>query len=220
MLKVWIGGMLLPVTPGEYQITTSQGDQTATTVGLGEILLRGKRNLRGISFSSFFPKRYDSSYCVTAGLKQPMEYVRLIEQMAEDEAVKLILSGTSVNMMVRIQSFDWGENDGTGDISYTLTLKEHRSVRAGATSVVTLDSLSGEGTTGSTVRTDAARAETQGSDANSGQSYTVIKGDTLSGIARKKMGNASKWPELYQQNKSVIGGNPDLIYPGQVLIIP
>lgn len=45
--------------------------------------------------------------------------------------------------------------------------------------------------------------------------YVVKSGDTLSGIA-KKLG-ISNWQTLYNQNKSVIGANPNLIRPGQQL---
>ncbi len=44
--------------------------------------------------------------------------------------------------------------------------------------------------------------------------YVVKKNDTLSGIAQKFGMN---WKTLYENNKSVIGSNPDLIKPGQVL---
>lgn len=47
------------------------------------------------------------------------------------------------------------------------------------------------------------------------RTYTVVKGDTLSGIA-KKLG-ISDWHTLYNNNKNVIGNNPNLIKPGQVL---
>lgn len=46
--------------------------------------------------------------------------------------------------------------------------------------------------------------------------YTVQEGDTLSEIAAQY--NMS-WKELYALNKSVIGNNPDIIKPGQVLTI-
>ena len=45
--------------------------------------------------------------------------------------------------------------------------------------------------------------------------YIVQRGDTLSGIA-KKLG-IPNWRTLYEQNKSVIGSNPNLIRPGQKL---
>lgn len=49
--------------------------------------------------------------------------------------------------------------------------------------------------------------------------YTVVKGDTLSGIAQKMMGNASKYPAIFEANKPMLK-DPNKIYPGQVLRIP
>ncbi|MFJ5556406.1 transglycosylase family protein [Streptomyces sp. NPDC093250] len=46
--------------------------------------------------------------------------------------------------------------------------------------------------------------------------YTVRAGDTLSGIAAR---HGSSWQRLYEANRSVIGGDPDLIVPGQRLDI-
>ena len=51
-------------------------------------------------------------------------------------------------------------------------------------------------------------------------SYTVVKGDTLSRIAKQFYGDANKWRKIYDANKALIGNNPDLIKPGQVLNIP
>ncbi|MFC5215797.1 transglycosylase family protein [Streptomyces coerulescens] len=50
-------------------------------------------------------------------------------------------------------------------------------------------------------------------DASRGD-YTVREGDTLSGIAAR---HGTTWRELYAANKSVIGGDPHLIMPGQRL---
>ena len=36
-------------------------------------------------------------------------------------------------------------------------------------------------------------------------------------IAKKFYGNGSKYTVIYNANKGVIGGNPNLIYPGQVI---
>jgi nucleoid-associated protein YgaU len=53
-----------------------------------------------------------------------------------------------------------------------------------------------------------------------GQTYTVVKGDCLWNISKKFYGSGAKYTIIYNANKSVIGGNPNLIYPGQVLTIP
>ncbi|MFE1291857.1 transglycosylase family protein [Streptomyces sp. NPDC058751] len=46
--------------------------------------------------------------------------------------------------------------------------------------------------------------------------YTVREGDTLSGIAAR---HGTTWRKIYAANRSVIGGDPDLIVPGQRLEI-
>lgn len=45
--------------------------------------------------------------------------------------------------------------------------------------------------------------------------YTVAAGDTLSEIARDQA--HVDWHQLYSENREVVGGNPNLIFPGQVL---
>ena len=51
--------------------------------------------------------------------------------------------------------------------------------------------------------------------------HTVVKGDTLSGIALKYYGNASRrhYMYIFNKNKDVIGNNPDMIMVGIKLII-
>jgi nucleoid-associated protein YgaU len=49
--------------------------------------------------------------------------------------------------------------------------------------------------------------------------HTVVKGDTLSAIAKKTLGNANRYPEIFEANKPMLK-HPDKIYPGQVLRIP
>jgi nucleoid-associated protein YgaU len=44
-------------------------------------------------------------------------------------------------------------------------------------------------------------------------------GDTLSGIAQKELGEASRWPEIFALNGDVLT-NPDVIVAGQVLQLP
>ncbi|ENO85393.1 peptidoglycan-binding protein LysM [Thauera linaloolentis] len=51
------------------------------------------------------------------------------------------------------------------------------------------------------------------------QFHTVVRGDTLSAIAKKFYGNANKYPAIFEANKPMLS-HPDKIYPGQVLRIP
>lgn len=51
------------------------------------------------------------------------------------------------------------------------------------------------------------------------QFYTVVKGDTLSKIAKQYYGDAMKYPAIFEANKPMLK-HPDKIYPGQLLRIP
>ena len=51
-----------------------------------------------------------------------------------------------------------------------------------------------------------------------GSNYTVVSGDSLSAIAQRAYGNANDWPAIWHANTAVT--NPDLIFPGEVLVIP
>jgi LysM repeat protein len=52
-----------------------------------------------------------------------------------------------------------------------------------------------------------------------GRTYTVRPGDNLSRIAAKYWEPWITWQSIYNANRGVIGGNPNLIRPGQVLVI-
>jgi len=53
----------------------------------------------------------------------------------------------------------------------------------------------------------------------SAKKYVVVKGDSLSKIAKREYGDANKWRAIYEANNDLIK-DPDLIYPGQELTIP
>lgn len=64
------------------------------------------------------------------------------------------------------------------------------------------------------VRTEDLKAS---GSTSTGNYYTVVKGDTLWGIAKKYYGNGSRYPEIAKANNIA---NPDIIYVGQKLLIP
>ena len=48
--------------------------------------------------------------------------------------------------------------------------------------------------------------------------YKVKKGDTLWAITKQELMDAYKWPFVWMENRRI--NNPDLIYPGQIVLIP
>jgi len=62
-------------------------------------------------------------------------------------------------------------------------------------------------------------AEVEADDVDGAVFHTVEKGDTLSAIAKKTLGNANRCNEIFEANKPMLT-HPDKIYPGQVLRVP
>lgn len=66
--------------------------------------------------------------------------------------------------------------------------------------------------------------EQPGGDSNSVSpindgSYAVVQGDHLWGIAVRAYGDGYQWVKIWRENQSQVQ-NPDIIYPGQNLVIP
>ncbi|WP_055492618.1 transglycosylase family protein [Streptomyces sp. TP-A0356] len=85
---------------------------------------------------------------------------------------------------------------------------------------VATSSSSGSATTESAPSKQSSRAAER-STAHTGRGssrgdYTVRSGDTLSGIAER---HGTTWQRLYERNRAVIGGDPDVILPGQRLAL-
>ncbi len=65
----------------------------------------------------------------------------------------------------------------------------------------------------------AAKPQQQAPAAATPTTYTVQSGDTLSAIAKRFLGNANDYMEIFNANKDQLS-DPDKIKPGQVLKIP
>jgi cell wall-associated NlpC family hydrolase/biotin carboxyl carrier protein len=59
-------------------------------------------------------------------------------------------------------------------------------------------------------------------DKHTSGEHTVVSGDTLYNIAKVDTGDTTpdNWKPLYDANRKVIGSNPNLIFPGQHLVVP
>jgi len=83
------------------------------------------------------------------------------------------------------------------------------------------DNASGDADTdGASDETPVAAEESSGDEAAlSGDTYTVVSGDTLWAIASKHYGDGSKYMKIFEANTDLLE-NPDRIQPGQELVIP
>lgn len=198
----------LPVPPKDYTVTKTANNQTFNVENVGEISFIGKSNLITLpAIETFFPNQ-NYSFCQYSTFPIPSDCVALIDKWINSgKPIRYTVTGTSINMECTIESFEYMERDGTGDIFFTLELKEYRRI--------ILDTMvAGSGSSQKTIATALKRVITK----EIPKTYTVKTGDTLSLISKKVYGNSSKWQDLYNKNKSKIK-NPSMIYLGQVLIV-
>jgi nucleoid-associated protein YgaU len=69
------------------------------------------------------------------------------------------------------------------------------------------------------MREDAKRRAQERAEAAKALVYVVKSGDSLSKIAKENLGDANRWPEIFELNKDKIK-DPNLIHPGQELRMP
>ena len=201
----------LPVNPANYSI--SGGGTSFTDISVikgGERTVIGDPNLRSVAFSSFFPRDYDSSYCAYSNIPDPWEAVEQIEQWrSSGNPVKLLITGTNINMYSTIRTFNYEERGGEpGDIYYDMEFKEFPFINIRE---IVQDNSNALNKTQSTT----ARPDTQSTQ----KTYTVVQGDCLWNIAKRFYGSGAKYTLIFNANSPPIK-NANLIYPGQTFVIP
>jgi nucleoid-associated protein YgaU len=201
----------LPINPPSIEIDSPFGFEDVEVSQLGEISIPKGRGLKSISFSSFFPKFYNPTYCEYADIPNPETALETIERWRDTKKpIRVTITGANVNLMMTIRNFNYEKEKAgnPGDIFYTMELKEFR--------YVVFNQIKITDTLPPSLGTDPSRPGSKVVPT----SYTVKKGDDLWTIAARTYGSARLWPKIYAANKVKIGKNPNLIYPGQVLVIP
>lgn len=216
--QIWITAdgerekLMLPVNPEQITIDDGSSHDSVTVAELGEILILQARPAVSISWSCFFPATTFPGVKVSS-LTKPLKLCEKIEKFKKsDKPVHLLITGSGVNGYFAIKTFKHYEKGGDVDTRYyDITLKEYREV---TTRQVKVDIPNQKASI------QQAPPEARVDNTAQPKTYTVVKGDCLWNIAKKFYGSGAQYTKIYNANKGVIGGNPNLIYPGQVLTIP
>jgi nucleoid-associated protein YgaU len=164
----------LPVPPPSFNISKGTIVQTINVNSVGEIAVIGKSQLATIQIDSFFPKQ-QYSFCQYKSFPEPYECANMIEKWKNSgRPIRLMITNTNVNLACCIENFSYGEKDGSGDVYFTLSLKEYRFLSSGT----------------------AGRPN----EYVPPSTYTVRSEDTLVTVAKKLYGDSSLYTKFLQKN--------------------
>ncbi len=219
---VYLKDCLLPVTPEKIQIKINSQNKTINLINEGEINLLKRPGITEIEFDCEIPQvRYP--YAVyKSGFQRAEYFMGFFEQLKISRkpfqfiVCRRMPSGKQLlntNIKVSLEDYKITESAKNGfDLTVKINLKQWRDYGTKKVNIVIAEKAEAS--------VEPARETVNSPAPPAAQTYTVVKGDCLWNIAKKFYGSGAKYTAIYDANRSVIGGNPNLIYPGQVLTIP
>ena len=218
---MYLGGVLMPITPSKVKVKINNQNDTLTLINGEEINILKEPGLTDVSFDLLLPQ---VSYPFTNGGAQSADYyLSLFERLkTSKEPFQFILNRSMpsgrrlfyTNLTVGMEDYQITDDAEEGfDITVTVSLKQYRHY--GTKTVTIQPALTPAETPTATVE----QPQRETSQAPQQTTYTVKSGDCLWNIAKKYLGDGSRYNEIYNLNKDKIT-NPNLIYAGQVLTLP
>ena len=213
---------LFPVTPEKISIKINGNNKTVNLINEGEINILKKTGLTDIEFEAEIPqvkhpyavykngfKEAGYFFDIFEGLKTGKKTFQFIVCRKTPVGKKLL----NTNMKVSLEDYKISEDAKNGfDFKVKFNLKQYRDY---GTKTVNIKIAASKPKASA-----EPKRETNNSPAPAAaQTYTVVRGDCLWNIAKRFYGSGAKYTVIYNANRGVIGGNPNLIYPGQVLKI-
>jgi hypothetical protein len=196
-----------PVTPGALTVTTPGRDRVVRLIDSSEISVLGEPGLREISFEALLPnRRYPFAVYPGGVYRSASHFIALLARLKRERGPFIFTLGNRHSITVALEGMTVTEDAALGgDVTVRIRLREARS--ASLRVIHPQKSAAPSPPPRSAVSAPAVKT------------YTVVKGDTLWGIARRFLGNGTRWPEIFALNRNRIS-NPNLIYAGQVLTLP
>lgn len=218
---------LLPVPPEKLQVNINNENETVALINGQQVNLLKKAGLTDIEFECLLPQVrypfavYKSKFRRAKYFLDYFEKLKVSQKPFQFIVSRCLPNGKALfgtNMKVSMEDYKITEDAGEGhDVKVKVKLRQYRNF--GTRTVKVLDKNAQKKK--KKVKKEPMQREINNSPAPSApQVYTVVKGDCLWNIAKRFYGDGSLYTVIYNANRAVIGGNPNLIYPGQVLTIP
>lgn len=219
----YLSKCLLPIAPEKLELKINNANSTLTLINEGEINILKTPGLTDVEFECRIPQVKYPFATYKSGFKEASYFLGCFEELKVDKKpFQFIVSRTlpsgkvlfSTNMKVSMEDYGITEQAKDGfDLKVKIRLKQYRDYGTKTVNIRNGDS-------GTKASVEESRAAETNPAPSSTQTYTVVRGDCLWNIAKRFYGNGSKYTIIYDANRGTIGGNPNLIYSGQVLTIP
>lgn len=129
--------------------------------------------------------------------------------------LRLLVTGTTINHDVYLENYTV-DNSRLDTVEYSISFTHAKDIKVYTTAELNIQETAQVPQT----TNDRAASSEAASETPQKTTYTVKPGDSLWAISKKLLGSGARYSELYEANKSIIGSNPNLIYPGQTFTIP
>ena len=206
----------IPVLPEKIEISYPEKNDTVYVYGVGEVTIKKHPGAFVMKWSGFFPAA-ECQGCIS-NPKKPKECLDFLKKVMKiEKPAKIVYTGGACRLSSQCTiDFEASEEGGDlGTIHYSIIITEYKK-----TSIRKLKVKKKKKKNGSKKKAKVKKTSNRTSSKSKAGKYTVKKGDCLWNIAKKFYGKGAKYTVIYNANKKVIGGNPNFIYPGQVLTIP
>lgn len=216
---------LLPVPPRQLTVKINNANKTVTMINEGQINILKKAELTDIEFECLIPQVRYPFAVYKDGFKGADYYLQQFENLKNSlKPFQFIVSrhlptGAALfntNIKVSLEDYKITEDAEEGtDLKVKIKLKQYREY-ATKTVNITVESRKPQAQVEETRECDNSPEP----EPDTSETYTVVSGDCLWNIAKRFYGQGSLYTVIYDANTDVIGDNPNLIYPGQELMIP
>ncbi|KOP78662.1 peptidoglycan-binding protein [Lysinibacillus sp. FJAT-14745] len=223
MYNFFVDGVQFPVAPSEMSTKINGRNETIVLMNDGEVNVIKKPGLTDIEFEVLLPNVKYPFAVYPNGFQPAAYYLEKLEKLKGSIKPFLFIVNRMMpngnllfdtNMTMTIEDYEIKESAEEGfDVTVSIQLKQYRAY---GNKRIVVQPTTKPSSTSNTATTQKAVVEqkrpTTGKEKP--KTHTVVKGDTLWAIAKKYLGDGSKYTELAKLNNI---SNPNVIKVGQVI---
>lgn len=213
--EVYIDDMLLPIPPQKIPIKYPGQNETATLINGEEINITRPPGLAEISIDVVLPQMDYPCAMWDGSVEDAEEFISRLQDLKENgDTFEFIVIRDSfdTNMDVTLEDYKVSDDVKEGlDLVVSITMKEARHY---GTKIMNFAIVPEQ-----PIPAAASPEPERPAERPQAKTYTVKSGDCLWNIAKKQLGDGSRWKEIHDLNRDKIS-NPNLIHPGLVLVMP